>query len=107
MIKPGMLRAGRRNTLLFLGVLLVNGCAGLSGEGSGNNAQQDSAEAVRLKAVLLDAEDLAGSAIDVTVGENRILLEGFVEKSAQRRKAENLIRENSDTGRVTNRIQVK
>ena len=84
-------------------LIALSGCAGFSDE----NTRQDAAEAVRLKAVLLEAPDLAGSAINVTVGEGRILLEGFVEKTSQRERAEDLIRDHSDIGRVSNRIQVK
>lgn len=106
-MKPTMMRADRRNVLLFLCVLGLSGCAGLSGGGPGNDGQQDSAEAVRLKAVLLEAEDLAGSAIDVTVGDEGILLEGFVETDSERERAEELVREHADIDRVTNRIEVK
>lgn len=51
---------------LMLGLLLVSGCTVFNGELS-SRQQQDSAEEVRLKAVLLEAEDLAGSAIDITI----------------------------------------
>lgn len=106
-MKATLTRADWRSVVLLLWlVVFFSGCAGFPGEGSGN-AQQDSAEAVRLKAVLLEAEDLAGSAIDVTVKDDRILLEGFVEKSAQRQRAEDLVREHSDIDRVTNHIEVK
>ncbi|MFC4258842.1 BON domain-containing protein [Marinobacter lacisalsi] len=101
------MKADWRNTVLLLWLLIISGCAGFPGDGSGSTAEQDNAEAVRLKAVLLEAEDLAGSAIDVTVGDNRILLEGFVEKSSQRQRAEDLVREHADIERVTNRIEVK
>lgn len=104
---PTMMRADWRSILLLLCLLVISGCAGLSGDGPVSDGQQDSTEAVRLKAVLLEAEDLAGSAIDVTVGDDRILLEGFVETDSQRERAEDLVREHADMDRVTNRIEVK
>lgn len=102
-MKPVMTRTDWCILLLFLWLIGVSGCAGFSGA----NTQQDSAEAVRLKAVLLEAPDLAGSAIDITVDEDRILLEGFVEKKSQRQRAEALVREHSEIDRITNHIQVK
>ena len=92
---------------LVLCLALVTGCAGFDGRPPTDVPRQDSAEAVRLKAVLLEAEDLAGSAIDITIDQGRILLEGFVETASQRQRTEELVRENSDMDDVTNRIKVK
>lgn len=91
---------------LMLGLLLVSGCTVFNGELS-SRQQQDSAEEVRLKAVLLEAEDLAGSAIDITIDGGEILLEGFVETTTQRQRAEDLMRENSKLDAVSNQIVVK
>ncbi|MDK8465229.1 BON domain-containing protein [Marinobacter sp. SS13-12] len=89
---------------LVLWLMLVTGCSVFDGSGM---ATQDTAEAVRLKAVLLEAEDLAGSAIDITIVEGEILLEGFVETTTQRQRAEDLVRENSKLDGVSNQIVVK
>ncbi len=89
---------------LMLWLVLVGGCAGFDGAGM---ASQDTEEAVRLKAVLLEADDLAGSAIDITINEGKVLLEGFVETATQRQRAEDLVRENSKLDDVTNQIIVK
>ncbi|GGY65783.1 BON domain-containing protein [Marinobacter zhanjiangensis] len=102
-MKPAMVRSDWLNVVLVSGMIVFSGCAGFAGE----NTQQDAAEAVRLKAVLLEAPDLAGSAIDVTVSEDRILLEGFVEKATQRQRTEDLVREHSEIDQVSNRIEVK
>ncbi|MEP1213968.1 MAG: BON domain-containing protein [Marinobacter sp.] len=96
------MKADFRHLVLWL--MLVSGCATIDGSGM---AEQDAAEAVRLKAVLLEADDLAGSAIDVTIHEDEILLEGFVETTAQRQRAEDLVRKNSELNSVTNEIVVK
>ncbi|PXX91633.1 hypothetical protein DIT71_07065 [Marinobacter vulgaris] len=89
---------------LVLWLMLTSGCAGFDGSVM---ARQDTAEAVRLKAVLLETEDLAGSAINITIDESEILLEGFVETATQRQRAEELVRENSSVDDVSNRIVVK
>ncbi|MCR8915496.1 BON domain-containing protein [Marinobacter panjinensis] len=89
---------------LVLWLTLVSGCSVFDGSGM---ATQDTAEAVRLKAVLLEADDLAGSAIDITIVEGEILLEGFVETTTQRQRAEDLMRENSKLDGVNNQIVVK
>ncbi len=89
---------------LMLWLMLVSGCAGFDGSVM---ARQDTVEAVRLKAVLLETEDLAGSAINITIDEGQVLLEGFVETATQRQRAEDLVRENSNFDDVSNRITVK
>lgn len=89
---------------LVLWLMLISGCSVFDGSGM---ATQDTAEAVRLKAVLLEADDLAGSAIDITIVEGEILLEGFVETTTQRQRAEDLMRENSKLDGVNNQIVVK
>lgn len=90
----------------MLWLLLVTGCAGFDGEPATDIPRQGTPEEVRLKAVLLESEDIAGSAIDITIDQGRIVLEGFVETAAQRQQAEGLMRDSSDMD-VTNRITVK
>lgn len=89
---------------LVIWLVLVTGCTPFEGSGMAN---QETEEAVRLKAVLLEADNLAGSAIDITIDEGEILLEGFVETTAQRRQAEELVRKNSKLDKVSNQIVVK
>ncbi len=91
---------------LILLLMFIPGCAVFDGDQDVDGAQ-DSAEEVRLKAVLLEADNLGGAAIDVTIDQETILLEGFVETDAQRKRAENLMRENSDIDSVTNRLEVR
>lgn len=92
--------------LVVLSLILVMSCSVIDGQSPASGVN-DSAEAVRLKAVLLEADDLAGSAIDITIKQDTILLEGFVETDSQRSRAEDLMREHSDLDVVTNRIEVK
>lgn len=99
------MKADRRYLLLC--VLLIGGCAGLGGGLFSDEPQRETRKAVRLEAVLLEAQDLAGSALQVTIRQDRILLEGFVETTSQRQRAEDLMRKNSDIDTVTNRIIVK
>ena len=96
------MKAECRYLVLWIG--LVSGCAGFGSNGiSGQGTQEE----VRLKAVLLEAEDLAGSAINITIDEGTVLLEGFVETSTQRERAEDLMRENSNLNDISNQIIVK
>lgn len=94
------MKADPRYLLLWL--LLISSCAPLT-----DGLQRETREAVRLEAVLLEAQDLAGSALEVTIKQGSILLEGFVETASQRQRAEDLVRRNSDIDTVTNRITVK
>ncbi|MGM0569395.1 BON domain-containing protein [Marinobacter sp.] len=100
-----MMKADRR--YLILAACLLAGCATTdSGQFSESSSQDTSAE-VRLKSVLLEDDDIAGSAIDVTIDGERIVLEGFVEDDSQRQRAEQLVREHGDVSDVDNRIEVK
>lgn len=92
--------------LAALSLILVVSCSGMDGQSSPLGVN-DTAEEIRLKAVLLEADDLAGSAINITVNQGTILLQGFVETDGQRSRAEDLMREHSDMNEVSNRIEVK
>jgi osmotically-inducible protein OsmY len=89
---------------LIIWLVLGSGCAGFDSSGM---QRQDTAEEVRMKAVLLEAEDLAGSAINITIREGQTLLEGFVETAEQRQRAEDLVRQGSNGDNVRNRIRIK
>lgn len=92
--------------LVVLSLILHVNCSGIVGQSS-PSGMNDTAEEVRLKAVLLEADDLAGSAINITIDQGTILLEGFVETDSQRSRAEDLVRESSELDDVSNRIEVK
>lgn len=92
---------------LLLCLILVGGCSAFQEEQFTESSPQGTAEEVRLKAVLLEADDIAGSAIDVTIDDDRLVLEGFVEKESQRQRAEELMQEHGDVDEVVNRIEVK
>lgn len=89
-----------------LALMLSLNCSGLDNQASPVNSN-DTAREARLRAVLLEADDLAGSAINVTVKQGTIELQGFVETHSQRSRAEDLMREHSDLADVSNRIEVK
>lgn len=91
---------------LLLTTLLV-GCAGSPVNESARLEQQDSLEAVQIKAQLLEAPDLAGSAIDVDLDGNRAILNGFVETSQQRDRAEAIAQDHDQVKTVENNITVK
>ncbi|MDZ7852083.1 MAG: BON domain-containing protein [Halomonas sp.] len=97
-------------TLMISGVLMAGllvGCADAPVNESARAAQQDSLEAVQIKARLLEAPDLAGAAIDVELESGRVILGGFVETSEQRKRAEAIAREHDMVETVDNKITVK
>ena len=91
--------------LVIVGVLA--GCAGAPVNESARLERQDALEAVQIKARLLEAPDLAGSAIDVDLKGDQAILRGFVETAAQRKRAEAITRDHQRVKSVDNRITVK
>lgn len=94
--------------VIVLMLFLVSGCASNPwGKESAELSQQDSPEAVRIKVKLLNAEELAGSAIDVESDNGRVVLRGFVETEEQKQRAEAIARESDNVTEVVNDIVVK
>jgi osmotically-inducible protein OsmY len=91
--------------LLLTGLLV--GCSAPPINESARLEQQDSAEAVQIKVQLLEAPDLAGSAIDVDLEGDRAILGGFVETSQQRDRAEAIAQDHDQVKTVENNIIVK
>ncbi|WP_404363311.1 BON domain-containing protein [Marinobacter sp.] len=95
----------------LLPVLILVLAAGCAGPGAHQDeatlSRQDSLEALEIKAALIEELGISGSAIDVTVEEGQVILEGFVETRQQSQRAEDIAQEQSDAGRVDNRITVK
>lgn len=92
---------------LLLAAALLAGCADTPINESARLENQDSPQAVRIKALLLEEPDLAGSAIDVDMHNDRVILEGFVETEGQRERAEAIARDQGSGSEVENRITVK
>ncbi|TDN95925.1 MULTISPECIES: BON domain-containing protein [Halomonas] len=86
---------------------LLVGCADAPVNESARVTQQDSLPAVQIKARLLEAPDLAGSAIDIELQDGRATLSGFVETSEQRRRAEAIAHEHDKVDTIDNQITVK
>ncbi len=98
----------RRNWIgvLLAGALLA-GCADAPINESARLENQDSPQAVRIKALLLEEPNLAGSAIDVDMSDDGVILEGFVETEEQRDRAEAIARDYDQVTAVDNQITVK
>lgn len=101
-----ILRAGGFTIVLVL-LLCIGGCQSLWSDESARPSAQGTPEAVRIKALLLEQPDLAGSAIDVEFDAGRVTLTGFVETTEQRRQAEAVAAGQDDVDEVDNRIEVK
>ncbi|MFB9868802.1 BON domain-containing protein [Vreelandella sulfidaeris] len=96
--------------LLMGGVLittLLAGCTSAPVNESATLEHQDSFEAVKIKTWLIQAPDLAGSAIDVDLDGERAILSGFVETEQQRTKAEAIASQHERVTSVDNNITVK
>ena len=91
---------------LLLSALLV-GCANAPVNESARLAQQDSLKAVQIKARLLEAQELAGAAIDVELEDDHAILRGFVETAQQRDHAEAIAQDQDEVKTVENNIIVK
>ncbi len=92
---------------LLLAAALLASCADTPINESARLENQDSPQAVKIKAQLLEEPGLAGSAIDVDMRNDRVILEGFVETEAQRERAEAIARDHGSGSEVENRITVK
>lgn len=91
----------------ILATTLLAGCTSAPVNESAALEHQDSLAAVQIKAQLLEAPDLAGSAIDVDLDGDRAILSGFVETSQQRDRAEAIALEHDQVNTVENNITVK
>ncbi|SEL63127.1 BON domain-containing protein [Halomonas daqiaonensis] len=92
---------------VLLAVALLAGCVDNPINESARLENQDSPQAVRIKARLLEEPDLAGSAIDVDLNGDQAILSGFVETTEQRERAEAISRDHERVKSVDNRITVK
>ena len=105
-----MRRAVWKDITLTVALLLVGSLAGCVSQPVNESAsveQQDSAVAVAIKSRLLEAPDLAGSAIDVTLEGDRAILTGFVETEEQKERAEAIAEEHDQVKAVVNNLTVK
>jgi len=92
-------------TLTF--ALLVTGCASPWRNESADLEAQDSQLALTVKAALIEAPGLAGSAIDVASAGGRVTLTGFVETETQRDQAVEVAGDQAGVSRVVDEIVVK
>lgn len=92
---------------LLVLTLLIASCAGFLGEEPAGWDQQATPEAVRIKALLMEASDLEGSAIAVEYQQGVVKLGGFVATEKQRSRAGDIAREQESVAEVINNIEVK
>lgn len=88
-------------------VLLLAACATPWQNESADLDNQDSQTALAIKAALIEAPGLAGSAIDASFANGRVTLTGFVETQEQRDRAVDLAREQTGVEAVVDEIVVK
>lgn len=98
---------GVLHAIVFATLVSITGCQSLWRDGPEEPSAQGTTEAVRIKALFLEAPDLAGSAISVEYDAGRVVLSGFVEHQEQRRRAESIASRQEAVSEVVNRIIVK
>lgn len=86
---------------------VLAGCSHAPVNESARLEQQASPEAVEIKARLLEASDLAGSAIKVVLEDGQAILSGFVETAEQKEKAGAIALDHDQVNSVENNITVK
>jgi hypothetical protein len=94
---------------LLLVVVTLSGCAGLFSSRGGveEEPREDVVMAMKVKAALIENEQLSAAAITVEASNNRIRLSGFVETDSQRQLASEVASQVPGVTEVTNDIEVK
>lgn len=102
---------GQNRAMIFAMALalvsLVTGCATPWQNESADLDAQGSQLALTVKAALIEAPGLAGSAIDVASAEGRVTLTGFVETEVQRKQAVEVASDQPGVNHVVDEIVVK
>lgn len=82
-----MRSASRIAAVLLLTVFAAAGCGMLQGEQSAGEFADDAALTARVKAALLDNEQVAGTDINVNVFNGEVTLAGYADSEEERQKA--------------------
>lgn len=95
--------------VIFLTVApLIGGCAGIMPDQVTQEPRDDAIIATKIKAQLIEAEDLDAAAINVDSSEGVVTLSGFVETEAQKQQAQTLAAAQvGGSQQIVNNIEVK
>ena len=77
----------------ILAALPMAGCSMIQGDQSAGQYADDAALTARVKAALLDDEQVAGTSINVNVYNGEVTLAGFADTEAQRQRAAEIARQ--------------
>ena len=98
--------ASRFAAVALIAVLSASGCAMIQGEQSPGEFVDDAALTARVKAALLDNDQVEGTEINVSVYEGKVALAGFADTEAERKAAVEVARQVPGVKSVDSTIRV-
>jgi hyperosmotically inducible protein len=87
-------------------LLILSGCNVMRGEQSTGDYVDDAALTARVKAALLDDEQVKGTLFNVDVNQGKVTLSGTAESSAEAKRAEQIARQTPGVKGVESTIRV-
>jgi osmotically-inducible protein OsmY len=99
-----------RTALKFVAIaaaaVLASGCNALRGNETTSDYADDAALTARVKAALLDDEQVKGTQFNVDVYKGKVTLSGVTESSTQKQRAEQIARQTPGVKAVDSAIRV-
>jgi hyperosmotically inducible protein len=87
-------------------VFAISGCSVMRGEQSGGEYVDDAALTARVKAALLDDEQVKGTMFNVDVNQGKVTLSGTAENAAEAKRAESIAKQTPGVKGVESTIRV-
>jgi hyperosmotically inducible protein len=100
------MRAAMKLSALAAAFLLAAGCNVVRGDQEPSEYVDDAALTARVKAALLDDEQVKGTTFNVDVYQGKVTLSGVTKSEAERRKAEQIARQTPGVKSVENSIRL-
>ncbi|SEQ33738.1 BON domain-containing protein [Nitrosomonas ureae] len=91
----------------LLMILSMTSCAGFNPGTIEETPREDIILAMKIKAKLIEAEELKAAAIHVEATNGSVKISGFVETESQRQLASSIIQQFPDVKQVNNQLKVK
>ncbi|SNX59325.1 BON domain-containing protein [Nitrosomonas ureae] len=91
----------------LLMILSMTSCAGFNPDATEETPREDIILAMKIKAKLIEAEELKAAAIHVEAANGSVRISGFVETESQRKLASSIIQQFPDVKQINNQLKVK